>query len=219
MAAAKRKRRWWLWLLLSLGALVALIVALLLAVLWVPAVSRFAVAQGLSRWDASMPGRVEWRSIDGSIAGGFEIDGLAVFDGDDLPLVRAEYVELELEVLPLFGGTAEVERLRLEGGEVWLDHNWADLANPDAPTPPPKPGYGPDLPVEIIGTLELDDGRVWRDDAEFVSLGRLTVDAWGQGRQAKAALAIADIELGFIGVGEGGDEPLRVDALALEARW
>jgi len=207
----RRKRRWWKWLLIVPAALVALVIGLVLAVLWIPAASRLAIEQGLSRWSASIPARVEWRTIEGSIGRGLSIDGLAVYDGDDQPLVRVERLELDLRLRALVRRTAEVERLELTGAEVWLDHEWGDLADPDAPERPPEPGYGPDLPLTIVATIELHDGRVWREDVEFAVIETLAIEAWGEGRQATATLALAAVEL--------FERELRVDALELVARW
>ncbi|MFO7564867.1 MAG: translocation/assembly module TamB domain-containing protein [Enhygromyxa sp.] len=205
------RRRWWRWLLLGIGGLLLAIVGLVVAIVWIPAVSQLVITEALTRWDASNPARLRWRSIEGSLGAGLRVVELELLDGEARPLVLVERLELELGLRALLGGVLEVERLELLGVEVWADHQWRDLADPEAPPSPPKPGYGPDLPIEIVATVAIIDGRVWLDERELVELRSLQVWARGRGREAEAELLAEDIALPA--------QQLRVDTLALAARW
>jgi autotransporter translocation and assembly factor TamB len=207
----RKKLRWWAWVLIALAMVPAAAIVLVLVVLWVPAASRLAVEQGLSRWDATNPARVEWRAIDGSLAGGLGVDGFALYDGEDRPLVEVERLELDLRLASLVRRTAEVERLVLRGVSVWVDHDWASLADPTAPERPPRPGYGPDLPLRIVAAVEIVDARVLLAERELVTVEALELSAWGVERSASAALGIAGVEL------PAAD--LRVDTLGLALTW
>src|SRR5690606_18687291 len=124
---------------------------------------------------------------------GLRVEELALLDGDARPLLGVDRLELELGFLSLLRGTATVEQLRLVGGEVWTAHARGDLADPNAPPEPPKPGYGPDLPLEVRATVVLEHGRVWLDAREHVDVARLDVSARGEGREAEAELSAAGI--------------------------
>lgn len=209
-----RRRRWLRWLLIGGGALVLLLVlmiVLLLAIVWIPAASRFVIVEALNRWDATNPARIEWRAIEGSLGRGLQVDDLALFDADGRPLLRVDRLELDLGFLSLLRGTATVERLALTGVEVWAAHEWGDLGNAEAPPEPAKPGYGPDLPLEILAAIVIDDGRVWLDERERIDVRQVQVHAHGQGREAEAELVAEGLEL--------ASQQLRVDSLALAARW
>lgn len=205
------RRRWGRIVLVGLTALLSLIVAAVLVIAWVPAASRALIEAVLTRWDATNPARLEWRAIEGSLAGGLRVDGLLLVDGDERPLLRVDRIELELGWWSLLRGVATVERLALGEVEVWAAHAWADLADPDAPPKPPEPGYGPDLPIEVRATVVIDDARVWLDAREHIDVQHLRASGWGAGRSAAAELAAAMIEL--------PSQALRVDSLALAAHW
>ena len=206
-----RRRRWWRWALIGVGSLLLLIVAMVFAILWIPAASRLVIVEAVKRWDATNPARVEWRTIEGSLGSELRVEGLALLDGEGRPLLRVDQLRLELGLWSLIGGTATVERVALQGVEVWTQHEWGDLGNPDAPPEPPKPGYGPDLPIELRAALVLDDGRVWLSERESIELRHMHVRARGHGREAEAELGAAGITM--------PSQQLRVDTLALAVRW
>jgi autotransporter translocation and assembly factor TamB len=204
-------RRWWQWPLRGLTLLAALPIALVLALLWSPVVSRLVIIEALKRWDASNPAQLEWRELQGSLGAGLRVDALALIDGDGRPLLLVDRLELELGLSALLRGIVSVDRLALTGVDVWSDHQWGDLADPDAPVEPPKPGYGPDLPVEVRAAITIDDGRVWIDELERVEVGHVDVQARGYGREAAATLAAVALEM--------PSRELQVDMLALAAHW
>ncbi|WP_146660997.1 hypothetical protein, partial [Enhygromyxa salina] len=213
------RRRWRLprppqWLRWSVGillGLVALVVAVLLAVAWIPAVSQQVSRVALSRWDDSIPGQVLHGDMAGSIGGGLVIDDFELRDGDGRPLVRAARVVLDLDMLRLATGRVSLERALLRDVTVWADHDWSALAPTRSRPRPPQPGWGPDLPVELDATIELETGQVLVDDQPRVRVEQLVLRASGVGRRAQAQLELAAVEL--------PQQQLRIDTLALAGRW
>jgi autotransporter translocation and assembly factor TamB len=205
------RHRWWRRSLLGLAGLVGVPVGLLLALVWSPVVSRLVIIEALTHWDASNPARLDWRALEGSLGAGLRVEDLALIDAEGRPLILVDQLELELGFWALVRGTVTVDRLALRGVDVWSDHAWADLANPEAPVEPPEPGYGPDVPVELRATITVADARVWIDELGRVELGHLRLHAWAHGREAAAELSAAQLRL--------PRQKLELGTLALAARW
>ncbi|PRQ03950.1 translocation/assembly module TamB domain-containing protein [Enhygromyxa salina] len=206
-----RLRAWLRWSVGVLFGLVTLVLAAVLVIAWVPAVSQPVIRAALSRWDASIPGEVVHGDIAGSIGGGLTIDGLELRDADGRPLVRAGRVELDLDMVRLFAGGISIERAWVRDATVWADHDWSSLGSSDAGPPAPREGWGPDLPVEIDAVIEIEAGEVVADAQTLAQLEHLRLDAAGVGRRAQVELELRGVEL--------PGQQLHVDSLALGGRW
>lgn len=205
----------------GLAILVAVIVVLVLVILWVPGASQWTVATALSRWDASIPGRVRWSSIDGSLGAGLTIEGLRIEDRHGGALVEAESLAIDVDPGRLLRGQLKVASIHARALDVHVDHDWGDLSPPPKPKKPkkpdepkPKPGpkrYGPDLPLSIVADLTIERGRVLQAGGPLVELDRLEAGAQGRGRTAQLQMTVEDVALPIADT--------RVDRLMLDIAW
>jgi hypothetical protein len=126
------RKRWWRWLwripLALLGFVLVVVLGVLGAVLWIPAASQLVARTALERWDAAMPGAVRWSDMSGRLGDGLRIDDLELRDDQDRPLVRVAMVELDVDALKLLLLQGVLELGRVEGAEVWVDHEFGALA-------------------------------------------------------------------------------------------
>ena len=209
-----RRPRWRRWLRnagIVLASLLALVVMTLMAILWIPGLSRIVLERALTGWDDSIPARVEWDGIAGTLAGGVRIEGLRVWDSEDQALVEVGEAMLVVDLGALISGEVRVDGLALRDVVVHVDHRWGDLSNPDAEPSPPSPGYGPDLPLRIVAAVELGNLRVVDDGGDLLALDRLGLELTGEGREATADLQLRNIAL--------PSADLIVDAVDLRAAW
>ncbi|NVB43229.1 translocation/assembly module TamB domain-containing protein [Pseudenhygromyxa sp. WMMC2535] len=206
-----RLRRISRWTLRIFAGLIAVIVALVAAVLWLPAASQLAVRVAMQRWDAAVPGQVEWAGMSGSLASGLSVDALAIDDGEGRALVHAQRLALRLDTGALVGGALSLDVSELRGLEVHLDHDWSALSSPSPEPQPPAEGYGPNLPVQVRASLALREASIIQAGEALLTLDGLDLGASGIGRSAEASLSLWGAQLPAQG--------LRVDSLELGARW
>ncbi|PRQ09978.1 Translocation and assembly module TamB [Enhygromyxa salina] len=207
----KPKRRWWRWLA---GAVVGLITALVFAVLvvaWVPAASQRVARVALERWDAGVPGEVEWQGMRGSLGAGLELQGFELRDADGRALIRASSVLVDLDMASLVRIEAGLERVHVRELEVWVDRDWSALAAPSEGEAAPSEGLGPELPLRIRAGVELEGARIYLADQLLVSNEALTLGLTGIGRSARAELELRGTEL--------PQQQLGIESLTLALAW
>jgi hypothetical protein len=197
---------------LVIASLISVIVIAVLVVVWVPAASQRVARLALERWDAAIPGEVEWRSMSGSIGAGLVLEDLELRDGEGRPLIHADALVLDLDISHLFRAQVHLERVHGRGVGVWVDHDWGALAAPSDDIPDePREGLGPDLPVWIGASIKIEDLSVYQDDQLLVSNQGLALSVAGIDRSARAELELSGAEL--------PQQQLRVDRLALALAW
>lgn len=210
--AAARPPRWRRRLLI----LVALVVGLRLALgVGLSPIARAALAAG------GLEG--EWASLEVDLLdarveiGGLRLsprsgpgEGSAEGSPDEMPMVAAAIVVLDVDVGALLKGHLRVERLVLEGARVHLDRdatgpwNFAPLMGDGAPSAPSEPSpAGPilfDLPLEITQARIQDLGVRVRDlqavpPVDLTSRTSLTLtDLGAEGRPAELDLRVVSAE-------------------------
>ncbi|KIG16216.1 putative exported protein [Enhygromyxa salina] len=206
-----KRRRWWRWLVRPIVGLIGLVALAILIVAWVPAASQGVARFALERWDAGIPGEVEWQGMSGSLGAGLELQGFELRDGDGRELVRASSVLLDLQMADLLRLEAGLERVQLHELEVWVDHDWGALAAPSEAPAEPSEGLGPNLPIRIRAALELTDTKIYLADQLLVSNELLTLQITGMQRSARAKLELVGTAL--------PQQDLRVEGLTLALAW
>lgn len=201
------------------AGLVLLVVGLLSVVFYTSVGTRFAVEVGASFYDDMIPADVELGVIDGSLASGVTINDLKLADAQGVPLVEVGLARLAVDPLALLRLRVETGTVRLEDVEVYLldsqGGGFADLAPPDDGVPAePSATFGPDLPVSIVGRVELRRARISNGSVEgpetLLELPELDLALQADGLHAAVQL-------------EGRlwmpSQSLRVHWVELRARW
>lgn len=205
------------WSLRVTGALVLLVVALVLVLLYSQAALRFAVSRGLGFYNGKIAGEITIGEVEGRLGTEFVLRGVHVADRLGRPLVTADELMVDLAPWALLHGELRVEAVRIAGGDVILFNHeegsgFGDLAIPGPDKPPREgPGVGPDLPLEItVGELALVDVDLFSGAglpiAEEV---HLTATAHGVHQTAEVDVLAAQADLPGV----------LITGLGLAARW
>lgn len=175
------------------GAVVLLVVVAVGVVLWTPWGTGAALRFALARYDAAIPGAATVERIGGTLGGTLVLEGVALRDAEDRPLVAIAELHLTLVLGPLVRRTLAFEALEVRGVEIWFgaeQANFADLGPPGPSTPKPDGWVGPDLPLGFSGPI-VADGVVVRRNLEqgepevLVDAPRLVAQLDSMGRHAE----------------------------------
>ena len=144
------------WLVGTIVLLVAIAVGV---ILWTPWGTGVALRFALARYDAAIPGAATVERIDGTLGGTLVLEGVALRDAADRPLVAIAELHLTLVLGPLVRRTLAFEALEVRGVEIWFgaeQADFGDLGPPGPSTPKPDGWVGPDLPIGFSGPIVAD---------------------------------------------------------------
>jgi autotransporter translocation and assembly factor TamB len=200
----------------SIG-LVVLVVAVVMLLLYSPAMLRLAVGQGLGFYNGRIPGHIAVAGVEGRLVDGFTLRGVHITDRGGRTLVAADSLGIQWSAWSLLRGSVEVSGAAIADAQVYLwsgpdGSAFADLA-PEGPEEPEEEGagVGPNLPLRIsVSRLDLADVDVYGGDGRPIAEElRLAAAALGEGREATLQVLDAAGEL------PGVD----LHALELTAKW
>ncbi len=206
-----RLRRWSRRIALGVLALLGAVLVTVLLALTTSVGTRISLRQGAAFYSEMIPGSIEFERSEGALSEGTTIRKLSVRDASGSLLVEVDRLKLGLDLPAVLGRTIDTGTIEIEGAVVDISGNFADLgpAGPSEPSPP-SPVLGPDLPLEIRGTLAVRSLQVRDGPVALADVHSLDVQIWGAATsatvqlQTSAALPVAD---------------LRVEALSLSAAW
>lgn len=203
----------------GVALLVLAVIGLVWSIVFTDTGTRLALEQGLAIYGDMIPGHASVDSVEGSIADGITLHGVRLADRHDQPLVEAATLRLRVDPWRAAARTIDTGTIRIEALRVYAlayeDGGFADLG-PEGPAEegPPSPYVGPELPVEIVGRLELVDAIVLTGSPsspqETLVVPELAVDLRAGGLQARA---------GVVGRVSIPAEDLEVFHLELDAEW
>jgi len=178
------------WLVGTIVLLVAIAVGV---ILWTPWGTGVALRFALARYDAAIPGAATVERIDGTLGGTLVLEGVALRDAADRPLVAIAELHLTLVLGPLVRRTLAFEALEVRGVEIWFgaeQADFGDLGPPGPSTPKPDGWVGPDLPIGFSGPIVADGVVVHRnleqgDPEVLVDAPRLSAQLDSMGRHAE----------------------------------
>lgn len=221
-------RRWAIRLAWALAALVTLVLALLMAVLFTSVGTRIALHRGAAMYDEMIPGSITLGPTEGALGTRLRLTELRTADRTGERLADVDELELELNLRALVTGKIHIRRLGIVGLRANADGAWGDLGPPSGDEPaeePPSEGLGPSLPALALDDLELAAVEVWMTstDAPLVVLPALRVTAMAEGHDAEvhlelqATLPSSDLEIARLGLDATWHDPVaEVVALRLD---
>lgn len=230
----RRALRWPLRFVGFLLALVALVLLTLALAFYTEVGTRLALTQGASIYGGMIPGDVSVREVEGTLAGGVTLRGVRLEDRRERPLITAGRVSLranpfDLAALQVRPGTIRIDDLDVHVIDATVG-GFADLGPQGSEPTPPKPGpIGPDLPVSIVGEVEVSRARIFEVTPGFepvpwieVPAFAVSVDAEGTRAdataQGRASMPAQNLEVFHVSLDAGWASPVAsVDALLVQS--
>jgi autotransporter translocation and assembly factor TamB len=193
----RRIRRWVRRIGLGLAALTLVLVGALLAALFTETGTRFVVERGVSIYAGMIPGHASVESVEGTLAGGMTLHGVRLEDRHAQALVEVRSLELRIDPAALLAGSVAPGTIRIEAPRIHAlefdDGGFGDLG-PEGPPEeaPPSLHHGPELPVDLVGRIEIVDGVVFAGPpgapSPVVVVPELALDLVASGLEAHATL-------------------------------
>ena len=191
-------------------ALLVLLIALVLLLLYSNAALTFAIDRGLGFYNDRIAGEIRIAEVEGRLADHLALRGIVLVDAEGVEVVTVGEVRLDWRWSGLLGRALDVSSLRVAQTRVDLRGDFADLAIPGPSTP--STTIGPSLPLALQA-----------DTVELAGLELLD----GEGRRLLAAVYLTAQELAWSGTdaslriteGKGVLPGVLLDRLELGATW
>ena len=202
--------------------LVALVLMVATVVLETSVGTKLALGRALSWYDANVMGSIGFDHIDGTLAHGATIHGLALSDRFGANIAHIDAVELSLDPFQVVLRGSELVRLGVHGGYLrWSSDETGPVLEdilPPAREQPPKPDIELDTPVRVHAAVSLSSfslvGVTHGIDAAIVRDLGLELEIIGEGKHANLSL-----QRGRVDVPALGPNGLRVFDLSAHGGW
>ncbi len=206
-AAARRTGKF---VAIGVVALVVLLVALVLLLLYSNAALTFAIDRGLGLYNDRIAGEIRIAEVEGRLADHLALRGIVLVDAEGVEVVTVAELQLDWRWSGLLSRALDVSSLRVAQTRVDLRGDFADLAIPGPSTP--STTIGPSLPLAL--------------EADTVEIAGLEV-LDGEGRRLLAAVYLTAQELAWSGTdaslriteGKGVLPGVLLDGVELGATW
>jgi hypothetical protein len=158
------------WSLRIALALITVVLALAVLLLYSPGFLHFALNLGLGFYNARIPGEITIGRVEGRLADHLVLGDIFLADGDGRALVVARELTIDWTPWDLLHGRVTVSKLALSDAQVHLvaGGGFGDLAIP-GPESPPRETIAPSLPIELwVGSIDIKEVDVLADSGESI---------------------------------------------------